>query len=82
MKTHKIRCQSAPRHRAGSPSGVFARTKENQKVIKVSIKRWLDRNEYGRSIGRGLSESELIDKVAGETSAGKDHIRRLLKQED
>ncbi|MDK1046051.1 MAG: hypothetical protein QGM45_10255 [Anaerolineales bacterium] len=70
------------RYRAGSPSGGLAQTRENQKVIQVSMKRWLEHNKYGRSMGRGLSEAELIDKVAGETGASKDHIRRALKRED
>jgi len=68
--------------RAGASSGVLAQTRENQKVIQASMKRWRSHNKYGLSIGRGLSESELIDKVAGETGASKKHIRSSLKQED
>ena len=79
MKTSKVQDHS---DRAGAASGVLAQTRENQKVIRASMKRWRGHNKYGRSIGRGLSEAELIDKVAGETGASKKHIRSSLKQED
>ena len=73
----------AGRHtRSGSPSGALERTKENQQVIRASMKRWRSHNKYGRSIGRGLSEAELIDKVAGETGASKTHIRHSLQRQD
>jgi hypothetical protein len=73
---------SGRRTRPGAPSGMLEQTKENKKVIQASMKRWLIHNKYGLSIGRGLSNAELIDKVAGETGASKDHIRRSLRQED
>ncbi len=82
MKTHKVRGQRDRRARADSPSGVLAQTRENQEVIRVSIKRWRGHNEYGRSVGRGLSEAELLDKVERETGASKNYIRRLFKQKD
>lgn len=71
-----------PRHRADAPSEALAQSRENQKVIQASMKRWRVHNKYGRSMGRGLSEAELIDKVAGETGATKTHIRHSLKQKD
>ena len=62
--------------------GALERTKENQKLIQVSMKHWRAHNAYGRSVGRGLSEAELLDKVADETGASKTHIRESLKQKD
>jgi hypothetical protein len=58
----------------------LAQTRENQNAIRASMKRWRVHNRYGRSIGRGLSESELVDKVAGETGASKTLVRLSLKQ--
>lgn len=46
------------------------------------MKRWQGLNRYGRSIGRGLSEAELLDKVAGETGASKTLIRDSLRRGD
>jgi hypothetical protein len=82
MKTGRDQDQSDRRPGSGTTSGVLAQTSENQKVIRASMKRWRSHNKYGRSIGRGLSEAELIDKVAGETGASKKHIRSSLKQAD
>ena len=62
-------------------AGTLAQTSENQKVIRASMTRWRSHNKYGHSIGRGLSEAELIDKVADETGASKTHIRHSLRQE-
>ena len=81
MNAHKVHDQRDCRAQSISPSGALAQTRENQQVIRVSMKRWRDHNKYGRSIGRGLSEAELIDKVAGETGASKNHIRRSLKKD-
>ncbi|MCX5795653.1 MAG: hypothetical protein NTY77_09185 [Elusimicrobia bacterium] len=81
MNDNKAQEQKGRRPRAGSPSGVLAQTRENEKVIQASMKRWRGHNKYGLSIGRGLSRSELIDKVAGETGASKQHIRRSLKDD-
>jgi len=69
-----------PSSGAGSPAGLLAQTRENKQVIQASMKRWQSLNKYGRSIGRGLSESELMEKVSGETGASMRHIRRSLKQ--
>ena len=82
MKTSTIPDQAGRRTRSNSPSGVLERTQENQKVIRASMKRWRIHNKYGHSIGRGLSEAELVDKVAGETGASKTHIRHSLKRND
>jgi len=68
--------------RAEASSGALAQTRENQRVIQACMKRWRSHNKYGLSIGRGLSEAELIDKVAGETGATKTHIHLSLKQKD
>jgi hypothetical protein len=57
-------------------------SRENQKAIRASMKRWRVHNRYGRSIGRGLTDAELVDKVAGETGASKNLVRRSLKQAD
>ncbi|MBI5209953.1 MAG: hypothetical protein HY927_08275 [Elusimicrobia bacterium] len=54
-------------------------TKENQKAIRASMTRWKDHNKHGRSIGRGLSDSELVDRVASETGASKTLVRFALK---
>ena len=51
----------------------------NRTVIRASMKRWRSHNEYGRSLGRGLSEPELLDRVALETGASKTHIRTVLR---
>ena len=82
MKTGKDPDQIDRRPRSGTQSEVLAQTRENQKVIRASMKRWRSHNKYGLSIGRGLSEAELIDKGAGETGASKNHIRRSLKPGD
>ncbi|MBI4678314.1 MAG: hypothetical protein HY748_12105 [Elusimicrobia bacterium] len=58
------------------------RTEENQKAIRASMRRWRSRNKYGRSIGRGLSDAELVDRVAGETGASRTHVRFALKRQD
>ncbi len=79
MKTHRVQDHGERHDHSNATSGVLAQTRENQKVIQASMKRWQSHNKYGRSIGRGLSEAELIDKVAGETGASKNHIRRSLK---
>jgi hypothetical protein len=63
-------------------TGLLERTKENQTAIRASMKRWRGHNKYGRSIGRGLSEAELIGKVADETGASKAHVRHSLRQAD
>ena len=60
--------------------GSLERSKENQILIQVSMKRWQAHNEYGRSVGRGLSDDELIDKVADETGASKSYVRDSLRQ--
>ena len=82
MKTGEDQDQDDRRPRSGAQFGVLAQTRENGKVIRASMERWRQLNEYGRSIGRGLSQAELVDKVAGETGASKNHIHRSLKQED
>ncbi|HAM36166.1 MAG TPA: hypothetical protein DEB40_02445 [Elusimicrobia bacterium] len=74
--------QSGRRLRSGSASGTLERTQENQRLIRASMKRWQGLNRYGRSIGRGLSEAELLDKVAGETGASKTLIRDSLRRGD
>ena len=58
------------------------RTESNRKLICASMKRWRAHNKYGRSLGRGLSDLELLDKVAMETGASKTHIRVALRQPD
>ena len=55
--------------------------RENQRLILTLMKRWRAHNRYGRAMGRGLSEGELMDKVAGETGASKSYIRLALRQE-
>ncbi|MFA6091491.1 MAG: hypothetical protein WCU88_00695 [Elusimicrobiota bacterium] len=65
---------------AHEPSGAFTQNRENQKILRASIQRWRAHNHYGRSIGRGLSQAELIDKVAGETGASKTFVRLSLRQ--
>ena len=82
MKTQRVQEQRDRRERPDSSSGMLEHTKENQKVIQASMKRWRAHNKYGLSVGRGLSEAELIDKVAGETGASKNHIRHSLKKDD
>jgi len=59
--------------------GALAQTAENRRVIRTCMKRWQDHNAYGRSIGRGLSEADLIDRVAGETGATLAFIRSSLR---
>ena len=68
--------------KAGSQGGTLAPTLENQNAIRASMKRWRLHNHYGRSIGRGLTDDELVEKVAGETGASKALVRRSLKQQD
>ena len=58
---------------------VLEHTQENAKAIRASMQRWLDHNRHGRSIGRGLSDSELVDRVSGETGASKTHVRLALR---
>ncbi|MFA5140244.1 MAG: hypothetical protein WC728_13515 [Elusimicrobiota bacterium] len=58
------------------------RSRENRRLILTLMKRWRGHNRYGRLMGRGLSESDLIEKVAGETGASKAYIRLALRQED
>jgi hypothetical protein len=82
MKTGRVQSRGVRRARPDAPCEMLERTKENTKVIRASMQRWRIHNKYGLSIGRGLSNAELIDKVAGETGASKDHIRRSLKKED
>jgi hypothetical protein len=82
MKAGRAQGRSVSRARPDAPGGMLERTKENSKVIRASMQRWRIHNKYGLSIGRGLSNAELIDKVAGETGASKDHIRRSLKKDD
>jgi hypothetical protein len=82
MKTTKAQESINRRERCDAAAGVLAETKENQRVIQASMRRWRAHNKYGLSVGRGLSESELIDKVAGETGASKKHIRTSLRQKD
>ncbi|MBI5239036.1 MAG: hypothetical protein HY926_01050 [Elusimicrobia bacterium] len=65
-----------------APCGALAQTRENRKAIRACMKRWCVHNRYGRSIGRGLSDAELVDKVAGETGASRNLVRRSLKQDD
>ena len=74
--------KTARRPRAVSPHGVIERTQENEKAIQASMKRWRHHNEHGRSIGRGLSDAELIANVAGEIGASKAYVRYALRQED
>lgn len=45
------------------------------------MKFWRAHNQYGHSIGRGLSATELIDKVADETGASKAHVRLSIKKQ-
>ena len=65
-----------------TPSGGLAQTRENQNAIRASMKRWVVHNRYGRSIGRGLSDAELVEKVAGETGASQTLVRHSLRQGD
>jgi len=76
MKTGK----APDRDRAAASYGPLAQTSANQQVIRASMKRWQSHNKYGLSIGRGLSASELVDKVAGETGASKKYIRSSIKK--
>jgi hypothetical protein len=62
--------------------GALERNKQNQKLIQVSMKRWQAHNEYGRSVGRGLSNSELVDKVVDETGASRTHVLDSLTEQD
>ncbi|MFA6316161.1 MAG: hypothetical protein WC943_01990 [Elusimicrobiota bacterium] len=55
------------------------RNPENERAIRASMKRWQEHNRHGRSIGRGLSESELVDRVAGETGASRTYVRFALR---
>ena len=82
MKSVADQDQVGRHPRSGTPPGVLAQTRENGELIRASMERWRHHNEYGRSIGRGLSDAELIERVAGETGASKSHIHRSLKQED
>ena len=80
MKTITAQDKTDRHAQSGWPLGTLERTKENQNAIQRSMKCWQGHNKYGRSIGRGLSTAELIDKVAGETCASKTYIRHSLKQ--
>ena len=50
-------------------------------MIRASMRRWRTHNKYGLSIGRGLSESELLERVALETGASKTHIRDAIRRD-
>jgi hypothetical protein len=82
VKPRKVPDDAGPREPAGFRPGVLERSQANEKVIKASMKRWRSHNEFGRSIGRGLSEAELVEKVAGETGASMTHVRHSLKAKD
>ncbi|MBI5625103.1 MAG: hypothetical protein HY924_15105 [Elusimicrobia bacterium] len=56
------------------------RSPENARAIRASMERWRVHNEHGRSLGRGLSEAELIDRVSGETGASKSFVRFALSR--
>lgn len=62
--------------------GTLVRNKENQKLIQVCMRRWQARNEYGRSVGRGLSHAELIDRVVDETGASRTLVLDSLALKD
>ena len=61
-----------------SPSALRERRKEKRREIGASMKRWEALNRYGRSVGRGLTNEELLDKVVGDTGASKTLIRSSL----
>ncbi|MDD5657757.1 MAG: hypothetical protein PHF00_10945 [Elusimicrobia bacterium] len=57
------------------------RSPANRKMIRTCMRRWRAHNLYGRSLGRGLSESELFERVALETGASRALIREALKSD-
>ncbi|MBI5882414.1 MAG: hypothetical protein HZB91_04845 [Elusimicrobia bacterium] len=72
--------RSRPDHAVSeSAPTALEHTQENAKAIRASMQRWQEHNRHGRSIGRGLSDSELVDRVAGETGASKTHVRLALR---
>jgi hypothetical protein len=56
------------------------RSVDNRKMIRACMRRWRAHNKFGHSLGRGLSEPELRDRVALETGASKAHIREALRE--
>ena len=72
----KIPGRTVPHAHAGASWGALAQTPENQDAVRASMRRWCAHNHYGRSIGRGLSDAELVEKVAGETGASKAMVLR------
>jgi hypothetical protein len=80
-QANKVQGQTSRRGRSSAAPQGLEPTPENKKVIQASLERWQVHNKFGRSLGRGLSRAELVDKVAGETGASKRHVRRSLSPE-
>jgi hypothetical protein len=61
---------------------LLERSRENERAIQASMRRWRRHNEHGRSLGRGLSEADIIDRVSSETGASKSYVRYSMRQTD
>ena len=59
------------------PSEEFEPSEENIRDIRASMKRWHAHNEFGRSIGRGLTDEEIVERVADEVGAAKSLVRKV-----
>ena len=53
---------------------------EEKTRVDACVKRWQERNEYGRSVGRGLSTGQLVENVARETGASKTTVRAAFRR--